>query len=253
MAGIFMDSGAFSAYTQKTTVDINKYIEFLHTNKHKLDVYCCLDVIGDAEATWKNFDIMKKAGLDPLPVFHVGEDFKYLHKCLEYEYFCLGGMATTILKNNRAAFLDKCFSIICDKEGYPKSKVHGLGMTDFELMLRYPFYSVDSTSWRIYAANGLVLIPARGKDDEYDYKKLPHAISFCNSLRNRANDHFESCSKDYQEFVLKYLESKNYTPKDMKEDNRARSFINVMYFMDFQDHLPEWPWKFNKSKVNFFH
>ena len=82
MAGIFMDSGAFSAFTRKTEVNLNDYIKFLKQHENKLDVYCCLDVIGDVEATWKNFERMEKAGLHPLPVYHVGEDEKYLHRCL---------------------------------------------------------------------------------------------------------------------------------------------------------------------------
>ena len=253
MAGIFLDSGAFTVYTKKVKIDIQEYIEFLYKNKDKLDVYCNLDVIDDVEATWKNFEIMKKAGLDPLPVFHPGEDFKYLRRCLEYDYFCIGTGATIPSKNKRTEFLDKAFSIICEKDGYPQAKVHGLGMTDFELMRRYPFFSVDSSSWKLHSAMGIALIPPRAKDGGYDYIKLPKALSFCNKFRKKPNDHFDNCSKEYRKWVIDYLATKGYTPEEIKASNVARAFVNLDYFKTFQGYLPDWPWKFKHFKFNFFH
>ena len=253
MAGIFMDSGAFSAFTKKTAVNLNEYIDFLHSCKDKLDVYCCLDVIGNVEATWKNFEEMKRAGLDPLPVYHSGEDEKYLRRCLEYDYFCLGGMAKDSAAKLRVPFLDKAFTIICDKNGIPKSKVHGLGMTSFELMRRYPFYSVDSTSWALSAGMGSVFLPKRGRNG-YDFNGRPFILSFSDRQTNNAlGKHYDTVSPELQEWIQGYLESKGYTLAGAKESYKDRRAINVEYLIEFQKTLPEWPWAFQKTRTNYFH
>jgi hypothetical protein len=58
---IMLDSGAFSAYNSKHNIKLEDYIKFLHEHPH-IDIYYNLDVIGDAEATWKNQKIMEENG-----------------------------------------------------------------------------------------------------------------------------------------------------------------------------------------------
>lgn len=254
MAGIFMDSGAFSAFTRNSQVNLDDYIKFLHENKDKLDVYCCLDVLHNVEATWKNFEKMEKAGLHPLPVYHIGEDIKYLHRCLEYDYFCLGGMALKSAPELRIPFLDKTFSIICDKDGMPKSKVHGLGMTSFKLMRRYPFYSVDSTSWVLTAGMGSIFMPNKNKDGGYDFSERPHILCFSDRRKEaNLNEHFDTCSPEYKKWIVDYLESKGFTLEGIRKSYKDRRAINVEYLIEFQKTLPEWPWPFKNFRTNYFH
>jgi hypothetical protein len=140
-ANIFLDSGAYSAFTQKKEVNLTEYINFIKKYKNKLNCYASLDVIGDAEKTYSNFKIMKEAGLNPIPTFHRGEDFKWLEKYKDEPYIALGGMVGDT-KKALMPWMKKCFHII------PKScKVHGFGMTSPFLISRFPFYSIDSTSW----------------------------------------------------------------------------------------------------------
>ena len=77
---VFLDSGAFSAWTRGVEIDIQKYIEFIKQNQDVITVYANLDVISpgrfsmgtkeSAELTLRNQKIMEQAGLSPLPVFH---------------------------------------------------------------------------------------------------------------------------------------------------------------------------------------
>ena len=150
---IFMDSGAFSAKTQGVEINIDDYIQYLKRDGKYFISYATLDVIGDAEKTWENTKIMEDAGLNPLPVYHLGTPFKYLHKCMEYDYFCLGGIAKA-RSNVRMEFLDRVFDEVCDDDGMPRNKIHGFGVTATAILRRYPFYSVDSTSWLMTGANG---------------------------------------------------------------------------------------------------
>jgi len=156
---IFLDSGAFSAWTEKVTIKIEEYSKFLCRYSEKLDVYANLDVIGDPVGTLKNQNILEKDGLNPLPVFHNGEDMKYLDDYVgSYDYVALGGMVGS--KTN-----DKWLDIIFSK--YPDHKFHGFGLTDIALIRKYPFYSVDSTSWFSSQKFGTIMFP-NGKTSHYD-------------------------------------------------------------------------------------
>ena len=139
----FLDSGAFSAHAQNKPINLKEYICYVKKNKNKVEAYAGLDVIGNPEETWNNHLIMKKANLEPLAVFHVGSDFKWLEKMKNEPYIGLGGMvpySTNSLLLMK--WLRKCFSIIP-----PETKVHGFGMTNPKIIEKFPFYSVDSTSW----------------------------------------------------------------------------------------------------------
>ena len=143
---VLLDSGAFSAWQQKKGVVLQKYIDFIKENLDIIETYANLDDIENPEKTWENQVEMERQGLNPLPVYHVGEDPKYLTRCMEdYEYFAVGGMA---LKgaNIREMHFDLIFSKVCPKSnGYkPTHKVHGFGLSSPNLMMLYPWFSVDS-------------------------------------------------------------------------------------------------------------
>lgn len=145
---LVLDSGAFSIATGKSDHTIQDYMKFLESNADRCFWYAGLDVIGDAKKTRDNQLLMEKNGFNPMPTFHMGSDYKYLEEMIEkYEYIGLGGLVPFLKgrDGNKAAMLshlDKCFSLIRDKV-----KVHCWGCTTLELCLKYPFYSVDSTSW----------------------------------------------------------------------------------------------------------
>lgn len=147
---IFLDSGAYSAFTQKKEIDLNEYIKFIKKNEKRLTVYASLDVIGDAEKTYSNFKIMKEARLNPIPTFHIGSDFKWLEKYKNEPYIALGGMVPyTARPSLLKKWLKKCFNII------PKTtKVHAFGMTNPTIVRLFPFNSLDSTSWLTYSVWG---------------------------------------------------------------------------------------------------
>lgn len=139
---IFVDSGAFSAKTKGVKININDYGKFLKNHEHLVDVYANLDVMYDAEATLKNQKMLEEMGLHPLPVFHINEDIKYLRYYVDnYDYIALGGIALEF--SNRDRWLSQIF------DEFPNHKFHGFGVSDFNLIKKYSFYSVDSTTWFI--------------------------------------------------------------------------------------------------------
>ena len=172
---LFLDSGAFSAFTQKIEIDINKYIQFIKKHKKYIDVYANLDVIGNAEATYRNQKIMEEKGLHPIPVFHATkEPLLWLKKYVDegYSYIAIGGMAGGDISVKQIyPVLDEVFNdILTDSKGIPKVKIHGFGLTSLKLMLRYPWYSVDSTSWIITGCLGSINVPCF-ESGKYVYNK----------------------------------------------------------------------------------
>ena len=241
---IFLDSGAFSAWSKGATINIQEYITFIKENQEHITTYANLDVIGDSKASWENQKIMEDSGLKPLPVFHLGDTFDFLERCLEYDYFCLGGMAGQGLGAvARLNFLDSCWKIICDKKGMPKSKVHGFGMTSFRLLRRYPWYSVDSTSWIVTSRMGSIYIPPK-IDGEWSYDKDPWKICISEkspSVKD-AGQHMDNLPENIKAIFTEYLEMKGFSLEELAKEYIKRDLVNLEYFKDFEKAQPKWPW-----------
>jgi hypothetical protein len=178
MKNIFIDSGAFSAFTKNVQIDIQEYCDYLIRNREKIALYANLDVIGDWRGSLKNLRTMEDRGLKPLPVFHTGEPWSVLTDLVnEYDYIALGGMVPLSRQEGALTrFLDNCFSRIG-----PGKKVHGFGMTQADNLKRYPFYSVDSTSWLSGTKHGIIFtfdniggMRQSGTTDEHDDYALLH-------------------------------------------------------------------------------
>jgi hypothetical protein len=142
---IFVDSGAFSAVTQGVTINIREYARWLKENMSFIHTYANLDVIGDAEKTWDNQKRLEDEGLQPLPAFHTGEDWSYLERYIEsYPYIALGGLVPFAKGRTPVymAWVLKCFKMAKDRAVF-----HGFGVTSWEALKAFAWYSVDSTSW----------------------------------------------------------------------------------------------------------
>ncbi len=212
---IFLDSGAFSAYTKGLTIDLQEYMDFISTYADAIKVYANLDVIGDPKATLKNQKKMEQAGFSPIPCYHCGEPIKYLEYYLDnYEYIALGGMVGQGMRN-LLCWLDDLFSgPICDADGLPRVKVHGFGITSLTILKRYPWYSVDSTSWVMTSRTGGIIVPVL-VSGKWDYIKEPLLVSV--SSRGAINDkswsssrYFGNLSKNAQSIVLRFLEEMGF-------------------------------------------
>ena len=210
---LFLDSGAFSAWSKNTTINIEDYISFIKENEKYIDHYSVLDEIGDAEGTLKNQKIMEKAGLHPIPCFHYGENISYLKEYIDkYNYVSLGGMVP-ISSKNLISWLDELFSkYICDsKNNLPKVKIHGFGMTSLDLMLRYPWFSVDSTSWVHTGRFGNVYVP-KYRRGQYIYNENSLKVTVSTQSPSQKDDgqHFTTFSPMEQRQILDYFDSKGF-------------------------------------------
>ena len=141
---IFIDSGAYSAFSVGAEIDLREYADFLKRNRHRITTYANLDSIGDAARTLENQKRLEDMGLRPLPVFHTGESWSYLEHYIEnYNYIALGGMVPYLKDHKRLMpWLIRAFKMAQDR-----SVFHGFGCTNFNITRSLPWYSIDSSSW----------------------------------------------------------------------------------------------------------
>lgn len=142
-----LDSGGFSARQHGVEISVEEYARYL--NMYQIKFAFNLDVL-DLETSLKNQDyLVKNTNTYIMPVYHGNEwlDIEtrnlldYYIDC--FPYIALGGMAgKENSKANLPRFLNYVFTRTRDK-----TMVHGLGMTGMTYLKKYPFFSVDSTSW----------------------------------------------------------------------------------------------------------
>ena len=141
---LFLDSGAHSVSKGTAKIHLDDYISFCHKVKDFVEIYANLDVIGDPKATWENQRIMEGAGLKPLPVYHPGEEKKWLKRYAEgYSYFGVGTMGN---EKDNFIFFRKVFEYVSQIR-QPLPKIHGFGISVFNVIQSFPFFSVDATTW----------------------------------------------------------------------------------------------------------
>lgn len=231
---ILLDSGAFTAFVKHKEITIDSYIAFVKENSHFFWQYFNLDVIGDAEASIKNQRIMEKAGLSPIPVFHVGEPFSYLEMyAKENELISLGCVVLKKNVNRLVKWIDDCFGVV-DKIGN-KNKIHGLGIGNVKLIYKYPWYSVDNSSWITGSQYGSVLIPVLGRDGKPDFERSQRVIFSQESVDNRTdsflkNAHFNSYS-DLERMQMESVLSKfGFSIEELKTSHHSRLYYNIEYY-----------------------
>jgi hypothetical protein len=223
-AQIFLDSGAFSAFTLGVSLSVSDYCAYIDRNRDILRkedgvvMASVLDGIGDPLATWRNQLEMEMRGCKPLPCFHAGEDEQYLeHYVSNYEYITLGGMVGSSTKQ-LAKWLDRMWGkYLTDGSGRPRCKVHGFGITARPLMEDYPWHSCDSSSWIQSAAFGAIETPTWG----------PMSVSEKSPSRHDAGQHVSTLTEVETEVVLRMLEDQGFTYERLSTVYESRAAYNL--------------------------
>lgn len=247
---LFIDSGAFSAWTQGKVIDVDEYINWINDRSDYIDLYGQIDVIpGDrnsgavpsneevkeaAAKTWENYLYMRPKMKNPeglLYTFHVGEPIEFLKQALEWRdengdlipYIALGGMVGKPA-HIRDKFLNQCFEVI-KKSSNPNVKVHAFGMTDIKLLEKYPITSADSTSWIMTGAMGNIMSDVGNIAVSSQQANLPNHFSH---LPKEALKPFEDSIAEYG-FTLQELADS----RDKRIIHNARymkkKFSNIQY------------------------
>lgn len=245
---VVLDSGAFSAWTRGVTVDIDAYAAFIKEHIEYVDHYVNLDVIpgefgrvpspeeveASASKSWDNLTFLEELSLRPMPVFHQGEQFKWLKRMIDHGCSYVGiSPANDRTTDQKREWLDQVYDLICDEEGWPVVKTHGFGVTSIPLLFRYPWFSADSTSWKMFGIYGHILVP-QIVSGEYVYDRSPNIVTV-SSKQKRAleeGDHFLSYTEAEQDVVLKYIQFRGLTFHGVHHDQKQRDRINAAFFHD---------------------
>jgi hypothetical protein len=249
---IFLDSGAFSAFTQGAEIDLPGYCDYIKRNMEvieKVDRDICasvLDGIGDPQKTYENQLAMEAHGVRPLPCFHYGEDERYLEWYIaNYDYITLGGMVP-ISTPQLFLWLDRIWDkYLCDGAGRPKIKVHGFGLTSFDLMERYPWFSVDSSSWVRTAATGGILMPVKKGMQMI-------SISTASPQRRVEGQHADTIPGPQKEALRRILDEQGFDLERLQNVYLGRWAYNCWSFTDIMERLSRGEAKFEGDQISLF-
>ncbi len=296
----FLDSGSFSLWTRSreyakenncTIWDyydtpefwdyVDRYASFIKQYHYGIDFYSNVDAIPNPELTYRNQKHLEKVyGLTPIPVVHFPTDLKWLQRYIDegYEYISLGGMVGSTSQENCRSWIDKAFDLVCDTPSrMPKVKIHGFGISVYSLMRRYPWYSVDSTTWTKSGAFGTVLFPHKRKG-KFTFDDKPYALSV-SQIHTAAEAKREGrpslkakvrklnsvllLSKLEREIITEWMDYIGIALGEIDDEGRVvkhgiitrhveRRAANVMFFFEMVKTLPEWPWPFTSTKRKGF-
>lgn len=221
---VFLDSGAFSAYTLGIDLSVADYCDYIQRNldivkvEDNVLIASVLDGIGDPLQTYRNQLEMEARGVRPLPCFHAGEDERYLEWYVKnYEYITLGGMVGSSTKQ-LCIWLDRMWDkYLTDGAGNARIKVHGFGITSVPIMERYPWHSCDSSSWVQSTAFGTIVTPQHG----------PMSVSEKSPSRHDAGQHICNLSEIEQNYVLQLLEDNGFTYERLSTVYESRAAYNL--------------------------
>jgi hypothetical protein len=218
---VFLDSGAFSSYTKGVSVNVSEYCAYIHRNAEIIEEASVLDAIGDFRGTFANQQEMERQGTRPLPCFHYGEPEEVLDWYVaRYPYITIGGMVP-ISTPQLKLWLDRLWEEhLTHPDGTPKLRVHGFGLTSLPLMMRYPWYSVDSSTWVQWAANGMILVPGIGQINVSEYS----------SSRKKAKQHLDTLSPVERDYLEGQIRRHGFEPDRLRKEYISRWAWNCWAF-----------------------
>lgn len=218
---LFADSGSFSAFTKGKVVDIDEYINLMNELDDQIEIFAEVDKIpGEwgkprtpeqlAEApkiSWENYLYMVDKVKSPeklLPIFHQGEDFKWLENMLNYKYtkgplegqyikYIGISCSKDIASSAWSPWFSKCFKMISESKN-PNVKTHAFGMTSLKLLEQYPFTSADSTSWVRSAGFGNIIV---GGTTVYTSSRNPNDPGHIKNLNPALKDSISKIATKY--------------------------------------------------------
>ncbi len=255
---LFIDSGAFTAHTKDLEIDSDSYINFLNEIDDNITIAAQVDKIPGVRGieptfkqreeapkqSWENYLYMKdklKSRDKLLPVFHQGEDFKWLTNMLNYthkdgkpiKYIGLSP-SKSISSRYWAPWFSQVFKIIKSSPN-PNVCTHAFGCTFLDLLEEFPLTSSDSTTWLKNAAYGKIMINKK--------------VYFVSPRTIKNPDHFLNQSVETQDKIISKVSSYGFKMEDVLNDDTGeiRQMVNLAYLKDW---CSNYKYKGNKVTKN---
>lgn len=243
---LFIDSGAYTAWTRGITIDVDDYIQYINERSNYIYLYGQVDsipgdkvhgatmeeVVESAKKTWDNYLYMRSRMNNPeglLYTYHIGEPIEFLKQALEWvgenkekiNYMALGGLVGKPARV-RQKFLDSCFECIKNSSN-DKIKIHLFGVTSMDILSTYSIESADSTSWIMTGANGGIMTDNG-------------IITVSDRDKNNPN-HYTHLSENYIENIEKNIIKLGFSLKQLMESADARIPYNASFMKEKTDSL----------------
>jgi hypothetical protein len=164
------DSGAFTAWKSGNPITLDSYCAFLKSLPVTPWRYFALDVIGDGDATWRNYQEMLQRGFTPVPVFTRGEKLDMLERYYETsDLVAIGGLVSHV--NPCKPYLKFLHKHLAGRH------YHALGFSSMAWIKYLRPYSVDSSSWEAARRYGqLAIYRGSGKIDSLSRADVDKAL-----------------------------------------------------------------------------
>lgn len=146
---VVLDNGAFSAWKQQKPHDFEGYAawcgEWLW---HPAVDWCVIPdkIDGTEDENDKLMELWPHAPAQSVPVWHLHESLERLQRLMKWPRVALGssGEFATIGTDSWWLRMAEAMDVVCDFEGRPVVKLHGLRMLDPGVFSKLPFASADS-------------------------------------------------------------------------------------------------------------
>lgn len=237
---LFLDSGAFSAYTVGAKIDLQEYIAFIRANDGAFTQYAALDDLADERVSLRNYQTMLDAGLMPTLTYHAGDTMVVLDTiCRTNCRLAIGGVAQLRTPKRLRTFFDSIWSGLL-KRATAQSKVfqvHGFGVTSFDAMRRYPWTSVDSTVWIKASAYGKLLHPHTGRQIFISERDAPHGSE------KQFDMHYKTMPELVRSEINELITSHNFTVAELQTDGRRRAAFNALVLHNYVETIVQCDFK----------
>ena len=223
-----LDSGAFSVWNKGGMINFQEYVDYCKKYPD-CSYYVNLDVIPgvarekrsitpegveeSCKKSWENYRHMLAEGLPKskvIPVYHQNDPIKWLDKYLDFGSPYIGiSPANDHGTNAKLRWMKTLRKYLFDGAGRPVVKTHGFAVTSYDLMKFWDWYSVDSASWKLFAAWGSMYLPrvSGGGDWRYDIPPFIVSTSPMSKAKGKRQHHVESMSPGIIERVRAFLDS----------------------------------------------
>jgi hypothetical protein len=234
---VFLDSGAYSAFTKGHEIDVRTYAQWIRDNNDLIELFndperqrvhfmaSVLDKIGQgresADGTFANQKRLEDMGIMCLPCYHYGEPEYVLEYYLtHYPYITIGGMVPISVPQLQM-WLDRIWkNYLTHPDGTRRVKVHGFGLTSIPLMTRYPWYSVDSAAWVQKAMFGNVIFPDIGIVQ----------ISEHSPAAKKINAHLDTMAQPHADAIREKIIAHGFDPERLRTNRDSRIAFNINTF-----------------------
>jgi hypothetical protein len=243
----YLDSGAHGLYnrnkhsatfynSERFFDYVDSYARFVLLHDDVIDHYANVDVIFDPARSWRVLKYLESEyELQPMPVIHFGTPIKWITRHLDagYEYLGIGGVRQGVAREKYFAWADSVFKLLCpNPKRRPIVRTHGFAITAHDLLFRYPWDSVDSSSWIKRAGNYAIYVPRRvGQQFRFDLRPLGILVG-----RNAT-----ALSKNRRRSVRAWLEEIDVPWTGVVTDYQKRAIANQRYFQRLFAELPYMP------------